>query len=348
MKIKPLFVALSLAFTLFSASVFASDLTIIGAGATFPYPVYSKWAQAYQESTAVHLNYQPIGSGGGIKQIQAKTVDFGASDKPLSNQELQKNHLIQFPTVIGGVVAIVNIPDITSGQLKLSAPVLASIYLGEIKKWNDVKITELNPDLSLLDMPITVVHRSDGSGTTFLFTDYLNKVSPTWKTKVGSDTAVSWPTGIGGKGNEGVASYVQRVKGSIGYVEYAYAEQNKLAYSLLKNKAGTFVSPSINTFQAAAANAHWSGESNFVEILTDQAGKDSWPISGATFVLMQQTQDDTQKAQAILKFFAWAYSHGKTMTTELDYVPLPDAAVKLVQDYWKARIRDKSGKPLWP
>lgn len=348
MKLRPLLTTLGFALTLSSTAVFADNLVITGAGATFPYPVYSKWAQAYQTIGHVNLNYQPIGSGGGIKQITAKTVDFGASDKPLSKEELQADKLVQFPTVIGGVVPVINLPGIEPGKLLLSGPVLAAIYLGDIKKWNDPKIAALNPNVSLPNTIITVVHRSDGSGTTFLFTHYLSKVSDAWKSKVGNDAAVSWPTGIGGKGNEGVASYVQRVKGGIGYVEYAYAKQNKLSHVLLKNKSNADASPSIKSFQAAAANAHWSKDNHFAEVLTDEPGADSWPISGATFILMQQTQEHPEKAQAVLKFFDWSYHHAETMTTDLDYVPLPDSAVKQVEAYWQTHIKDSAGNSLWP
>ncbi len=348
MKIKKLLILCGAFLALFNLSALADNVTVTGAGATFPYPVYSKWAQGYQSIGQLNINYQPIGSGGGIKQIQAKTVDFGASDKPLSTAELEKNNLIQFPTVVGGIVPVINVPNIKSGQIKLSGSVLADIYLGEIKQWNDAKITALNPGVDLPKMAITVVHRSDGSGTTFLFTNYLSKVSDTWKTKVGSDAAVSWPTGIGGKGNEGVASYVERVKGGIGYVEYAYAKQNKLTYALLKNKSGAFVAPSIHTFQMATANANWNADTHFAEILTDEPGADSWPISGATFILMQKTQDNPDKAKAILKFFAWAYTDGQKMTTDLDYVPLPDNAVKLIEGYWTTHLKSQAGDAVWP
>lgn len=347
MRIKKLLIVCGIILGL-APSIFADNQIIIGAGATFPYPIYAKWAQAYQSIGNLNLNYQPIGSGGGIKQIQAQTVDFGASDMPLSNEELQKNKLVQFPTVVGGVVPVVNIPDIKPGQLKLSGSVLAQIYLGEIKKWNDEKITTLNPELKLPNIPITVVHRSDGSGTTFLFTNYLGKVNDVWKSRVGSNSAVSWPTGIGGKGNEGVASYVQRVKGGVGYVEYAYAKQNRLAHVLLQNKAGNFIAPSLDSFKMAAISAQWNNELHFAEILTDEAGAQSWPISGATFILMQKTQVDPKKAKAILAFFDWAYHHAQTMTAELDYVPLPENAITLVEEYWAAHIKDSSGNSLWP
>jgi phosphate transport system substrate-binding protein len=294
----------------------------------------------------VKLNYQPIGSGGGIKQIQGKLVDFGASDKPLSSHELAASNLVQFPTVIGGVVPIVNLPELQGQPIKLSGPLLANIYLGKINQWNDAKIKALNPSLALPDRVITVVHRSDGSGTTFLFTNYLDKVSPDWHKQVGSDTAVSWPVGIGGKGNEGVASYVQRVKGGIGYVEFAYAQHNKIMVAPLLNKAGNIVSPSIQSFQAAATHATWSAKNDFSDVLTDASGKDSWPISGATFILMQKTQDKPEQAQAVLDFFTWAYAQGGEMATALEYVPLPDVTVQAIKGYWKDRITDAQGKSI--
>jgi len=334
-------------FTLLSTPLFAG-MTLIGAGATFPYPLYTKWAESYDKQTGVSFNYQPIGSGGGLKQIQNGTVDFGASDKPLSMAELKASDLVQFPTVVGGVVPVVNIAGITSGQVKLSGTVLADIYLGKIKKWNDPKITALNPGVTLPDSMITVVHRSDGSGTTFLFTDYLSKVSEGWKKQVGSDTAVSWPAGIGGKGNEGVASYVQRVKGSIGYVEYAFAQQNNLAYLQMINDSGQAVLPSLKTFEAASANANWKTDTQFAEILTNQPGANSWPIAGATFILMKRIQPDPEKGRVVLNFFAWGYQDGKALATEMDYVPLPAPVVALVQKFWKENILNKSDKPIWP
>lgn len=337
-------VVLAAGFTWAGAS-HAADIT--GAGATFPYPVYAKWAEAYKTATGIGLNYQSIGSGGGIKQIQAKTVDFGASDKPLKPEELDKGGLMQFPTVMGGVVPVVNIPGVAAGQVKLDGNVLADIYLGKIKKWNDAAITALNKGVALPNEAITVVHRSDGSGTTFIFTNYLSKVSSDWKEKVGNDASVAWPTGVGGKGNEGVASYVQRIKGSIGYVEYAYALQNKMAYTLLKNKDGNFVKPDSETFQAAAKGADWEHAAGFYEILTDEPGKNSWPITGATFILMHKTQDKPANAKEVLKFFDWAYANGDKMAEDLDYVPMPESVVKLIQKAWKAEIKDTAGKPVW-
>ncbi|HVV68071.1 MAG TPA: phosphate ABC transporter substrate-binding protein PstS [Gammaproteobacteria bacterium] len=346
MKFK-LLAQLGLLGTLVAAHAATDSKIITGAGATFPYPLYVKWAEAYQKETSVQLNYQPIGSGGGIKQIQANTVDFGASDKPLSSDELKQNNLTQFPTVIGGVVPVINLPGIQSGQVKLSGNVLGDIYLGKIKNWNDPQISALNPGIQLPNTAITVVHRSDGSGTTFLFTDYLSKVNNNWKTQAGADTAVAWPTGIGGKGNEGVASYVQRIKGAIGYVEYAYAQQNKMVSVELKNKDGNLVNPSIDTFAAAAANAKWSSQTNFAEILTDEPGSQSWPIVGATFILMHTSEDNAEKAHDVLKFFDWAYQHGKQMAKDMDYVPLPEPTIDLIHAAWKENLKDQKGNPIW-
>ncbi len=327
----------------------ASAVDITGAGATFPYPVYAKWAEAYKAKTGSCMNYQSIGSGGGIKQIKAKTVDFGASDAPLKLEELEKEGLVQFPAVMGGVVPVVNIAGIKPGGMRLTGKVLADIYLGKIKKWSDPAITEINQGLKLPDADITVVNRSDGSGTTFIFTNYLSKISTEWKDKVGSATSVSWPapTGAGGKGNEGVASFVQRLKNSIGYVEYAYAKQNKLTFTLLRNREGQFVAPDDKSFQAAAAGADWKNAPGFYEILTDEPGKASWPITGATFILMHKNQANAEKAKEVLKFFDWAYQDGDKLALALDYVPMPDAVVKLVQVEWKNKIKDASGKPVW-
>lgn len=336
----------SLAITLgFAATAGAANIT--GAGATFPYPIYAKWAEAYKAKTGIGMNYQSIGSGGGIKQIKAKTVDFGASDKPLKLEELEKDGLMQFPTVMGGVVPVVNLQGISGGQVKLSGKVLADMFLGKIKKWNDPAIANLNKDVSLPDQAITVVHRSDGSGTTFIFTNYLSKVSPAWKQKVGEEASVAWPAGVGGKGNEGVASYVKQIKGSIGYVEFAYALQNKMAFTLLQNQEGNFVAPSEESFKAAAAGANWEKAPGFYEILTDEPGKQSWPITGATFILMHKSQANAENAKTVLKFFEWAYTEGDKMALGLDYIPMPDNVVKLVQNAWKAQIKDASGKALW-
>jgi phosphate transport system substrate-binding protein len=325
----------------------AADIT--GAGATFPYPLYAKWAEAYRQRTGVGLNYQSIGSGGGIKQIRSKTVDFGASDAPLKREELEKDGLIQFPMVMGGVVPVINVEGVGPGRMKLTSKILADIYLGRIAKWNDAAIAALNPDLKLPGQPITVVHRADGSGTTFIFTNYLSKVSAEWKDKVGNNTSVSWPapTSTGGKGNEGVASFVQRIRGSIGYVEYAYAKQNRMTFTLLRNRGGEFVAPNEKSFQAAAAGADWKNAPGFYEILTDEPGKASWPITGATFILMHKAQPDGAKAKEVLKFFDWAYQNGDRMALDLDYIPMPDEVVKLVESAWKSQIRDASGKPVW-
>ncbi len=333
------------ALLLAAGNAWAIDIT--GAGATFPYPIYAKWADAYKTQTGIGLNYQSIGSGGGIKQIDAKTVDFGASDKPLKPEELEKKGLMQFPTVMGGVVPVVNIEGVAAGSLKLDGKTLAEIFLGKITKWNDPAVAALNKGVKLPDGDITVVHRSDGSGTTFIFTNYLSKVSPEWKSAVGEEASVSWKTGTGGKGNEGVASYVQRIKNSIGYVEYAYALQNKMTYVQMKNREGKFVEPNAASFKAAAAGAHWDKAPGFYEILTDEPGKDSWPISGATFILMHKTQDKPETAAEVLKFFDWAYAKGDQMAESLDYIPMPDKVVNLIRDAWKKEIKDGSGKPVW-
>ncbi len=320
----------------------AQDIT--GAGASFPAPIYSKWADAYNKATGARLNYQSIGSGGGIKQIKAKTVDFGASDAPLKDDELAKDGMVQFPTVIGGVVPVVNIKGIAPGQIKMTGQLLGDIYLGKITKWNDAAITALNPGVALPDASIAAVRRADGSGTTFLFTNYLSKVNPEWKEKVGEGTAVNWPTGAGGKGNEGVSAFVQRLPNSIGYVEYAYAKQNKMSHVLLKNKDGNFAAPDEDNFKSAAAGAQW--DKSFYQVLTDQAGKDTWPISGATFILMYKNQDKPQNAANALKFFDWAYASGDKMASDLDYVPMPDAVKALVRKQWADQIKDASGKAI--
>lgn len=339
-------IALGMASSLaLSMQVNAVDLT--GAGATFPYPIYAKWAEAYKAQTGIGMNYQSIGSGGGIKQILAKTVDFGATDAPMTPDEQTKNGLTQFPTVIGGVVPVINVEGVAPGQLKLTGPVLADIYLGKITKWNDKRIAALNSGIKLPDEGITVVHRADGSGTTFIFTTYLSQVSPDWKANVGADKAVQWKTGTGGKGNEGVASYVQRIKGAIGYVEYAYALQSKMNYTQLENHNGFFVKPDDTSFKAAAANAKWDKSNGFYEILTDEPGKDSWPITGATFILMYKNQENANNGAEVLKFFNWAYSNGAKMAADLDFVPLPDSVTKQIRESWKLNIKDSSGKSLW-
>jgi len=324
---------------------FAADIT--GAGATFPYPVYIQWADAYKTQTGTGMNYQPIGSSNGIKQIQAKTVDFGATDAPMTTNELGLAGLTQFPAIIGGVVPVVNIAGIAPGQLKLDGQVLADIFLGKITKWNDPRIVADNAGVTLPDETITVVHRSDGSGTTFIFTTYLSQVSPNWKRSVGGDKAVFWPIGTGGKGNEGVASYVQRIKNSIGYVEYAYALQNKMAHTQLKNRDGQFVSPTNTSFKAAAANAKWDASKGFYEILTNEPGKDSWPITGATFILIYQTQDKPANAMEVMKFFDWAFTNGDKLASELDYVPLPADLKSQIRDAWRTQIKDVSGNSVW-
>ncbi len=326
------------------SSALAADMT--GAGATFPYPIYAKWAEAYKASTGNGLNYQSVGSGAGIKQIKAKTVDFGASDMPLKAEELDADGLMQFPAIMGGVVTVVNLDGIAPGQLKLTGPVVADIYLGKITEWNNPAIAALNPGVKLPAAEITVVHRADGSGTSFLFTDYLSKVSPEFKTKIGAGTAVKWVTGVGGKGNDGVAANVQRIKGAIGYVEWAYAKKNKIAHTQLKNKDGNFLQPDDDNFKAAAANAEWTKTPGFGVVLTDQAGKTSWPITGVSYILMHKQQADANKGKEVIKFFDWAFKNGDAAATELDYVPLPDTVVKLVQASWKANLKDASGKPL--
>ena len=328
-----------------TVSISAQAVEITGAGASFPAPIYAKWADAYQKATGNKINYQSIGSGGGIKQITAKTVDFGASDMPLTPEALNKDGLVQFPTVIGGVVPVVNLVGVQPGQLKLTGAVLADIYLGKITKWNDKALAEINPGVKLPDQDIGVVRRADGSGTTFIFSNYLSKVSPEWKQKVGEGTAVQWPVGLGGKGNEGVSAFVQRLPGSIGYVEFAYAKQNKMTHVILKNAAGNFVAPDDLTFKAAAAHADWT-KSAFAEILTEQSGKDAWPISGATFILMHKLQDKPAQASEALKFFEWSYKNGGKLAEELDYVALPDSLVKLIHASWE-QIKDASGKTVF-
>jgi phosphate transport system substrate-binding protein len=323
----------------------AAELT--GAGATFPYPIYAKWADAYKTQAGIGLNYQSIGSGGGIKQIKAGTVDFGASDMPLTAQELDQDGLFQFPAIIGGVVPVVNLEGVAPGQLKLTGALLADVYLGKIKNWNDPALAALNPDLKLPATAITVVRRADGSGTTFLFTDYLSMVSADWKGRVGTGTSVSWPAGVGGKGNEGVAAYVQRIKGAIGYVEYAYAQKNKMAHAVMKNQAGQWVSPGQEGFAAAAANARWDKAPGFYELLTDQPGAKSWPITGASFILLHKAAADPGKTLAVLNFFAWAFKSGKQMAVELDYVPMPDGVVKLIDSAWRTQIKTQGGQPIW-
>jgi phosphate transport system substrate-binding protein len=324
----------------------AGAADISGAGATFPYPLYAKWADTYKKETGIGLNYQSIGSGGGIKQIKAKTVTFGASDMPLKAEELKEAGLVQFPTVTGGAVPVVNLEGIKPDDLVLDGPTLAKIFLGEIKTWDDPAIKKLNPKLKLPSQAIVVVHRSDGSGTTFIWTDYLSKVSEAWKSNVGANTAVEWPTGLGAKGNEGVANNVLQTKGAIGYVEYAYAKQNKMTFVDMINKDGERTAPSAASFEAAAANADWAHTPGFYQILTDQPGAKSWPIAGATFILVHAVPDDPAAATAALKFFRWAYEKGGKMAEELDYVPLPKSVVALIEKSWANDIKGVDGKPL--
>jgi phosphate transport system substrate-binding protein len=326
------------------ATATAADIS--GAGATFPYPVYSKWAEAYKAKTGVGLNYQSIGSGGGIKQIQAATVTFGASDKPLEVADLDKSGFVQWPMVIGGVVPVVNIPGVKPGELQIDGPTLASIYLGEISNWNDARIKALNPKVKLPALAIAPVYRSDGSGTNFLFTNYLSTVSATFKGKVGANTSVEWPTGIGAKGNEGVANMTAQTSGAIGYVEYAYAKQNTMNYLRMKNRDGKIVAPEAKAFQAAAANADWEKAAGFYLILTDQPGATSWPITGASFIIMHKQPKDAAASAEALKFFDWAYKGGVDLASSLDYVPLPEKVVKLVEKTWMTSILD-GGKPVW-
>ncbi|MHA6907451.1 phosphate ABC transporter substrate-binding protein PstS [Ralstonia pseudosolanacearum] len=327
----------------FAGIAFAADIT--GAGATFPAPVYNKWADAYQKATGAKVNYQGIGSSGGIKQITAKTVDFGASDMPLKDDELSKDGLLQFPTVIGGVVPVINLPGVKAGELVLTGQVLGDIYLGKVKKWNDPAIAKLNPKAKLPDQDILVVRRADGSGTSFIFTNYLSKVSAEWKSKVGEGTTVNWPTGTGGKGNEGVAAFVQRLGGAIGYVEYAYAKQNHMTHINLQNASGAVVQPTSDAFKAAAAGADWS--KSFYQILTNQPGKDAWPIAGATFILVHKTQDKPVQGTEVLKFFDWAYKNGGKDASALDYVPLPEQVLNQIRATWKSGVKDASGKPIY-
>ena len=329
----------------FASLASATDIT--GAGATFPFPIYAKWADDYKKATGSSMNYQSIGSGAGIRQIQAKTVDFGASDMPLKKEQLDKDGMIQFPAIIGGVVPVVNLEGVGAGQMRFTGPVLADIYLGKIKVWNDPAITALNPGLKLPADAITVVRRSDGSGTTFLWVDYLAKVSPEWKTKVGVGTAVSWPEGVGGKGNEGVAAYVQRIKGSIGYVEYAYTKKNKMAHAAVRNRDGNFVQPDDSTFQAAAAGADWAKAPGMEIVLTDQPGKDSYPITGASFIMMYKAQANADKGLAVMKFFDWAFTNGDKAATELEYVPMPVVVENQIRAVWKAEVKGPNGQALW-
>ncbi|WP_414639654.1 phosphate ABC transporter substrate-binding protein PstS [Aquabacterium sp.] len=334
-------VVTALAFCAGLPAAFAQNIT--GAGASFPAPIYSKWAGAYQKATQRQVNYQSVGSGAGIKQIKGKTVDFGASDMPLTDDDLNKDGLLQFPTVIGGVVPVVNIKGIKPGQLRLTGPLLADIYLGKITRWNDAALKALNRDVALPDAPIAAVRRADGSGTTFIFTNYLSKVSPEWKAKVGESTAVNWPVGSGGKGNEGVSAFVQRLENSIGYVESAYAKQNNMSHVLMANQEGRFIEPTDASFKAAAAGADWN--KSFYQILTNQPGANAWPLSGATFILMHKVQDKPAQASATLKFFDWAYANGDKMASELDYVPMPGSVKPLIHKLWQ-NIKGADGKAV--
>ena len=336
-------IAVLAAFAAFGATSVQAQTEATGAGASFPAPLYSKWASDYNKATSVRINYQSVGSGAGLKQIEAKTVDFGASDMPLKDEELAAKGLVQFPTVIGGIVPVVNIKGIAPGQLKLNGQVLGDIYLGKITKWNDPAIAALNAGVTLPDAPIAVVRRADGSGTSFGFTNYLSKVNAEWKSKVGEGTAVNWPTGAGGKGNEGVAAFVNRLPDSIGYVEYAYVKQNKMTYTQLVNADGVAVSPDDDTFKAAAAGADWS--KSFYQILTNQPGKDAWPITSATFILMNKAQDKPAQASTALKFFEWAYKSGDKTAADLEYVPMPAGVKDVIMKSW-ANIKDTSGKAV--
>jgi phosphate transport system substrate-binding protein len=328
------------------AAVSAQAADITGAGATFPYPIYAKWADGYKKATGTSMNYQSIGSGGGIKQITAKTVDFGASDMPMKPADLTKNGLVQFPAIMGGVVPVYKLAGVTPGELKFTGQLLGDIYLGKVTKWNDPAIAKLNPGAKLPGDNITVVHRSDGSGTTFLWTNYLSKVNPEFKSTVGEGTSVKWPAGVGGKGNEGVASYVQKINGSLGYVEYAYAKQNKLSHGQMQNQAGSFVQPDDSSFKAAAAGADWSSVPGMGVVLTNQPGAQSWPVTGASFILVHAKQARPDSGREVLKFFEWSFRNGQSMAGALDYVPMPEPVVKQIQAVWKG-VTDGSGKAIY-
>jgi phosphate transport system substrate-binding protein len=342
---KQFLAAVALATLAWSSAAQAGDIS--GAGATFPYPIYAKWADAYKQKTGIGLNYQSIGSGGGIKQIKAKTVTFGASDMPLKPDDLEKSGLLQFPMIMGGVVPVVNLEGIKPGELTLDGPTLASIFMGEITSWDDAKIKALNPNVNLPSKAVAVVHRSDGSGTSFLFTDYLSKTSPEWKDKVGANSSVEWPVGLGAKGNEGVAGQTTQTDGAIGYVEYAYAKQNKMTYTKMVNTDGKVVEPKTAAFQAAAASVDWAKSPGYYVILTNQPGADSWPITGASFILIYKQPDDPEAVKTALEFFDWAYQDGDKMAEDLDYVPIPDQLVGLVKTTWKSSVTDGSGKAIY-
>lgn len=338
-------VSVGVAFAAASLAVHAADIT--GAGASFPYPIYAKWADQYHQETGNRINYQSIGSGGGQQQIIAKTVDFGASDDPMKPDALEKNGLFQFPAIVGGTVPVINVAGIKPGELKLSGAVIADIFLGKITKWDDAAIKAMNPDVKLPGASIIVVHRSDGSGTTFGWTNYLSKVSADWKEKVGEGKAVKWPTGQGGKGNEGVAAYVRQLKNSIGYVEYAYAKQNNLAWTQLKNKDGKFVQPTQAAFAAAAANADWKSVPGMGVVLTEEPGAESWPVTSASFILVHKKQDKPDNAKETLAFFDWAFKKGDKLAQELDYVPMPDTVTAQIAEAWKTEIKGADGAAIW-
>jgi phosphate transport system substrate-binding protein len=344
--LKILGAAMSAALLLAAATNAQAAGTISGAGATFPQPVYAKWAEEYKAKTGTSLNYQAIGSGGGIKQINASTVDFGASDKPLKPDDLASGGLAMFPTVVGGVVPVMNLPGIKPGQIKMTGANLADIYRGAIKKWNDPLLVKANPGVPLPNLPITVVHRSDGSGTTFLFTTYLSMKAAHWASEVGANDAVQWPVGLGGKGNDGVAAFVKQTPGAIGYVEYAYAKQNAMTYAMMQNKDGKFVTPDAKNFAAAAANAKWASAPGFYLLLLDQPGADAWPITGATFILVHTKQTDAAKGKEVLSFFDWCYKNGDAAANQLDYVPLPAAVKDLIRKSW-AKVLGPDGKPVY-
>ncbi len=341
--------AIALVATVSAASMGAQALAadISGAGATFPAPIYAKWAEAYKAQTKNGLNYQAIGSGGGIKQIEAKTVDFGASDKPLKPADLEANGLMQFPMVMGGIVPVMNLPGVAPGAVKLTGPVLAAIFIGDVKTWGDPRIASLNPGVKLPNLPITVVHRSDGSGTTFVFTTYLANQNAAWAQRVGGNDAVEWPTGIGGKGNDGVAAFVKQTIGSIGYVEYAFAKQNNLTYADMKNKAGAFVAPTAAAFAAAATGADWTKAPGNYLLLLDQPGAASWPITAATFILMHKKQDKPENAKEVLAFFDWAYKNGDAAAGQLDYIPMPAAVKTMMRKQWSTQIAAADGKMVF-
>lgn len=344
---KRVFKQLSVGVALSAAALSAQAIDITGAGASFPSPIYAKWAAQYQQETGARINYQSIGSGGGQQQIIASTVDFGASDDPMKAADLEQHNLLQFPAIIGGVVPVVNVEGIKPGELKLSGAVLADIFLSKIKKWDDEAIKALNPDLKLPSASIIVVHRSDGSGTTFNWTNYLSKVSPDWKETVGEGKAVKWPTGQGGKGNEGVAAYVRQLKNSIGYVEYAYAKQNQLSWAQMQNKDGQFVQPSEQTFAAAAANADWNSAPGMGVVLTDEPGAESWPITAASFILVHKSQNKPENGKAVLDFFDWAFKNGGKMAVELDYVPMPESVADQIREKWRTEVKSADGAPVW-